>query len=788
MSEKSVSSDMEAPLEITEQNESRTGDFRGYEGLRLTRFTVGGVNFAFNHVSTLFVVIILSGLMTYSALGGAQAATDLQNFVFYGAGEQIALASKLDWFYLMSVASWLLFMIYLSVFHGDKKLGKPTDKPEYSDAAYFSMIFTAGAAMGIYFYGVADSMGNQSISYSGNRFAKSPYLTQNEKDMHAFDLTMFEWGINCFAPYSLVGVMIGYQHYARGLPMTTRSLFYDYLGEYTWGWLGDLIDGYSLVSVMSGLLASLGISVNSLIQGFVALGWLDVDENKDSTYIQTIQSYMIVGIIACATVSVATGIDVGIKHLATLAMVGSTSLWIIIFCMENKPYVLNLMTQEIGSYFSHIFAWSFHTDAFAQLKIGDGAQIDQDAAAESWHITYFPLFFFSWSISWSPFVGTFYARVSKGRTVRECISYTLFVSFLYYLMWFSLFSGSGMRMQRRALELQNLGQVKYNDSDYFQASDRTHCYNPPLEPVNFCYDVNDESTCHVYINRQPGIDHVCTWTGNAAEAWFDYLRQFPELGYGLSIMSVICMFFFFITTSDSTSLVFDYLTSNGDNNHTWLQRCFWSIMQGTLTIILIWGAGEAGSALRTAQALCIIASIPNACMLSIACMNMVYSLNASTADYNQFRLPILGGVFDVVEGILSFGNFNPARGAPSTPSRAVWTTFFTSLLDPFYMVHHINQKAGQWDRNFSTIFTAVTWIGVIICIAIQVWPIAFMLYFWFVCNIAALRHSVRSKKNIRGNACEDFFVSALFYPQVLSQIAFEDVDSGLPIYSVQKEE
>merc|ERR1712048_502928 len=104
------------------------------------------------------------------------------------------------------------------------------------------------------------------------------------------------------------------------------------------------------------------------------------------------------------------------------------------------------------------------------------------------------------------------------------------------------------------------------------------------------------------------------------------------------------------------------------------------------------------------------------------------------------------------------------------------------------MVHHINQKAGQWERNFSTIFTAVTWIGVIICLFLQVWPLAFMLYFWFVVHIAALRHSMRSKKNIRGNACEDFFVSALLYPQVLSQIAFEEVDKDLSICSMRKEE
>lgn len=760
--------------------------FDGVSAMRLARSRLGGcAAVALNPVSTLFALSILTGLVVYSVTGGAEAAGDLQDFVFYGTSEgAMALAGQLASFFMGSVAFWLLFMLYIAIAHGKKKLGGPDDVPEYSNATYFALIFTAGAAMGIYFYGVADGLGNQKGG--ANRFARSPFLTQDEQDSRAIDLTMFEWGVNTFAPYSLVGVLIGYQHFARGLPMTTRSLFYDFLGKYTWGWLGDLIDGYSIVSVMSGLLASLGISVQSLIQGFVALGWLDVDMGDEEQwhYIKVVQTAIVAAIIACATVSVATGINAGIKHLATLAMVGSTSLWLMVFALENKPYVLNLLVQEFGSYISNLVPFSFHTDAFALLSPGEGGALDQTTDAKPWWITFYPLFYFTWSMSWAPFVGTFYAKVSKGRTIRECISYTLLVSFTYYLLWFVLFSGGGIRMQRRALELQQLGEMNFNNSQYFAIADRPHCYAPPTEPMDYVV----AGQTYTYINREPGVTSVCTSTGDSAQAWFDFLRQYSSIGYGLCILSVVCMFFFFITTSDSTSLVFDYLSTNGDEQHTWLQRCVWSIMQALLTIMLIWGGGEPGSALKTAQSLCIIASIPNMIMLSIACANLLYSFRAADEDreIKTFRMYLLGGVLDTFEYLFSLGKMNPLRGAPGAPSGAVWSTFALSLFAPFYIIFRINRDESAKKRALVASFTAFTWVGWIASMIAAAWPVAFMFYVWFAIAVAATRHVSRERHGICGNAVEDIFAAFFLYPNVLSQVLFQHVDLETDLFIASK--
>jgi choline-glycine betaine transporter len=762
------------PIQSYDTRSQSGSTIAGVSAMRLARSRLGGcAAVAINPVSTVFALIILAGLVIFSALAGTEGSSQIQAFVFYGTADSMALAGQLSSFFLVSVAFWLIFMLYIAIMHGDKKLGKADDVPEYSNATYFALIFTAGAAMGIYFYGVAEGLGNQGPS--ANRFARSPYLTQNERDTYAMDLSIFNWGVNTFAPYSLVGVLIGYQHFARGLPMTTRSLFYDFLGEYTWGWLGDLIDGYSIVSVMSGLLASLGISVQSLIAGFQALGWMD--EQMDDHEIKVAQSIIVAVIIFFATISVATGINTGIKHLATFAMVGSTSLWLMVFALENKPYVLNLLTQTFGNYITSLVPFSFHSDAFAQLLPGEGAQLDQSTVAKEWWVTFYPLFYFCWSMSWSPFVGTFYAKVSKGRTVRECITYTLLVSFSYYILWFVLFSGGGIRMQRRALELEQLGDLKFNDTAYFAIPGRTHCFKPPLEPVEYILD----GTSYTYVNREPDVTSVCLYDSDSAKAWFDYLRQFSTIGYGLCVLSVVCMFFFFITTSDSTSLVFDYLSSNGDEQHTWLQRCIWSLLQAALTIMLIWG-GEAGSALSTAQALCIIASIPNMVMLNLACANLLYSFRSLEGDESKnFRMPMYGGIFDIFEFACSLGKMDPGRGAPAKPSGAVWSTFALSLFAPFYIMHRINRE--EPNRIAITAFTALCWVGWISCMAAQSWAVAFMFYVWLTLTIAATRYAIRAARGIRGNLLEDVFATFIMYPNVLSQVLFQNVDAAVPIYA-----
>jgi choline-glycine betaine transporter len=746
--------------------------------LRMVRWR----GFAVNPVSTLIALVLTGGLIVYCAVGGEQGANALRDSVFYGQeGGAMSIAGQLSWLYLGSVFAWLVFLLYLVVSWGTVRLG--AGPPEYSDVEYFCLIFTAGVAMGIFFYGVAQGMSLQLSQYSGSRFAASPFLTQDDKDGKAMDLAMLDWGLNTFCPYALVGVMMAHQSFVRGLPMSSRSLFYDLLGDYTFGWLGDLIDGYSIVAVMSGLLASLGISVLSFMQGFRTLGWLasDLTELED----KLVQTWIVAAIVGCAAISAGTGIKRGMKLLASTAMIGSSSVWLVCFALENKPYVLNVALQLAGSYFSQLLPLSLHTDAFAQLRAGEGHAIEDPAGlAAPWYVTTFPIFQQAWSMSLAPFVGTFYARISRGRTVRECIGYTLFVSFVYYLVWFSLFSGGGIRMARRAAELRQMGSLAFGDASAFEVPGRAHCLAPPAEPVTYCLRQN--SSCATYHNYEPYVAAVCEYTGSASLAYFDYLLQFQPLGTMLAYTSFVSMLLFFVTTSDSMGFVLDQLSSNGDEHHSWLQRVAWTLLQAVLTGALIW-TGSGDSALRMAQAICILASLPIVVFLSVACANFVYSLDHERrAASPTFHQPVFGGVLDVGETICSLGHHVAGRGAAAPPSRETWRTFALALFAPWCLIwraHSAGEDTARLAPNDRpsraalaalAALTGLLWSAALALVWIPTLrPLAFVSWFWFAFLVAGVRNRCRREKSLVGNAVEDFFLSVVLYPQVIAQVYVE---------------
>eukprot|EP00122_Pirum_gemmata_P020935 Pgem_evm1s19534 len=348
---------------------------------RLLKFQIGKnklFRFKINPVSFSLSMVFMLAIIVFVVVKGEDSAKLMTDYIFYGDDTTVALANRLAWFFLGSIAFWLLFCLYLIVYYGHIKLGD--EDPEFDDLSYFSMIFTAGAAMGIYFYGVNEGVGNTT---SPSPPIKSPYGTQNYKDNWAMINTMFDWGVNCFVPYALVGILVAYQTFVKKMPMCMRSLYYEFLGDYVWGWLGDVIDGYCIISVMSGLLPSLGISVNSLLDGFISLGWIKpkcsatVTTDCSSVQFRDNLSMIIVAVIIIfATISVASGLNRGIKILAMFATIGSTSLWIMCFLLEDKPYILNITLNTLGQYMTNLVSLSLFTDPFVALKTGQGGSLE----------------------------------------------------------------------------------------------------------------------------------------------------------------------------------------------------------------------------------------------------------------------------------------------------------------------------------------------------------------------------------------------------------------------------
>ena len=245
--------------------------------------------------------------------------------------------------------------------------------------------------------------------------------------------------------------------------------------------------------------------------GLQRLGWVDPErEDLEDVYV-----ILIWVITAVATISVVSGLSFGIKILANIAFYLGCLILFLCFVMENTKFLLNLLVQTTGSYLQWcIFQVPFFTDAFGALTEGEGRAVDGNGSA-SWFIGAWTVFYMAWWVAWACFVGMFVGRISKNRTLREVIFSVFICPVLYSLIWFSFMGGIGLRQQRQALELQQIGTDSFNDSSYFVSEESEFCYDVPQEDV-----VVNGTT--VFTNQLVGITPVCTFnSGNADGAWFN---------------------------------------------------------------------------------------------------------------------------------------------------------------------------------------------------------------------------------------------------------------------------
>lgn len=228
---------------------------------------------------------------------------------------------------------------------------------------------------------------------------------------------------------------------------------------------------------------------------------------------------------------------------------------------------------------------NFHTDAFGQLTTGEGRATDGKAAA-TWFMDAWTIFYIGWWVSWAAFVGLFIARISKGRTIRSIIVFSYVCPLLYTIVWFGVFGGVGFRQSRQAAELQNLGTALYNNSDYYQSSVSDFCYDvPQVAEIPFLDPKGNEMT---FSNTLMGVTPVCLFNSDDDQtAWFNVLNSFTypndfEHGFGafLTWVSIFSVSVYFVTSSDSGSLIVDHLASNGFEEAHWLQRVFWAFTEG----------------------------------------------------------------------------------------------------------------------------------------------------------------------------------------------------------------
>jgi hypothetical protein len=492
--------------------------------------------------------------------------------------------------------------------------------------------------------------------------------------------------------------------------MTMRSCFHPLLGDKIFGTIGDLIDILSVVCTMLGVCTSLGLGVIQLNSGFNRM-------NKNITIGRESQVIIIWCITALATASVISGLKLGIRRLSELCFSIGMFLWFVVFFYDDTWYILNVFVQSIGYYLQWLVQLGFHTDAFAQL--GDAPDKKQ---ATEW-MNDWTIFYWGWWIAWSPFVGTFIARISRGRTIREFIMYTLTIPTIYSLMWFSVFGGAGLRMERAAA---NAGIT---------------C-SSPLGGGN-----STESLGGLYrLSCRPSVS-----------MWFDVMDQYGGLGDFLSGMSIVGLILYFVTSSDSGSLVIDSLSANGHPDPPVLQRVFWALTEGATATALLWTGGT--KALAALQAVSICSGLFYTVLLNFVCVALWRLLKIECGDMDPNGPQFTMGILDIFYH----------------PSLKLFARLIVAILAPWWPIGNAAGKLNGSNRYVAMVSMAIPFYGWIILELLQIVEVGLAYVGWavlfgFIAYATGTRAHMREKYKILGNLGEDFFAVLLMYPLAAIQM------------------
>jgi len=492
-------------------------------------------------------VFLISGLSVVAFVAYALAAPT-QAADFFG-WLRPTLTSTFDWFFLLSANVFVLFCLVLIVSpYGSVRLGGKEATPDYGYPGWFAMLFAAGMGIGLMFFGVLEP-----AYYFGTPWGDEPLgvvrpftedgeliaANVDEARRMALAATSYHWALHPWAIYAVVALALALFSYNKGLPLSIRSAFYPILGERVWGWWGHIIDTLAVFATLFGLATSLGVGAQ---QANAGLNYIyGVPSNT------TVQVLLIVGITAIALVSVLRGLDGGVKILSEINMIVAALLLIFVLFAAGAGTILSEFVVGLGAYAQEIVPLS---NPFGREDTG---------YMQGW-----TAFYWAWWISWSPFVGMFIARVSRGRTVREFITCVLIIPSIVCILWMAVFGGSAISDM---IANPDTSAVKANVID---------SYSPEL-------------------------------------SLFAMLESLPLAGI-TSTIGIVLVIVFFVTSSDSGSLVIDTITAGGKVDAPVPQRVFWCTFEGLVAIALLIGGG-----LGSLQAMVISTGLPFTIILLLIC-------------------------------------------------------------------------------------------------------------------------------------------------------------------------
>ena len=445
----------------------------------------------------------------FCVFGGLFTATASDAF----SSAQQSISRIFGWYYALIVSIFVIFAFWLMVSpYGRLRLGPPDSRPEYRYRAWFAMLFSAGMGTGLVFWGVAEPL----YHHADPLFAEggSP-----EAAKEAMRYTFFHWGLHPWAIYILFGASVAYFHFRHDLPLAPRSILHPLIGRHIWGPVGHGVDILCTVGTLLGVSTSLGLGAMQINSGLAQ--YMDIP----------LQTNIQVGIIALitlvATISVVSGIKSGIRRLSLINLALAFGLMMFVFLAGQTVYILETLVGTLGIYIQQLPEMSLWVEYTSHTD---------------WQATW-TMFYWGWWISWSPFVGMFIARVSRGRTIREYLLGVLLVPSFFNFIWMTVFGANALHLE------------------LFQ-----------------------------------NADFVQTVTEAPNSSLYNFLEFLPlsTATIGIAILVVLV---FFVTSADSGSLVVATLTSNG-RDPSWQQRLFWMTAIGLVTAVLLRAGGL--SALQSA--------------------------------------------------------------------------------------------------------------------------------------------------------------------------------------------
>ncbi|MEZ8586340.1 BCCT family transporter [Vibrio cyclitrophicus] len=483
-------------------------------------------------ISAGLIALFLIGVLLTDTTS-AKAALD---------GVKWQIINSFDWLFIWSGNIFVIFCLGLIVSpFGKIRLGGVDATADYSFMSWLSMLFAAGMGIGLMFWSVAEP----AAYYTG--WYETPLGVEAntpEAAKLALGATMYHWGLHPWAIYGVVALSLAFFSYNKGLPLSIRSIFYPILGDRAWGWAGHIVDILAVLATLFGLATSLGLGAQQAASGIQHVFGIEASLG--------LQVIVITVVTLLAVVSVLRGIDGGVKVISNINMLVAFLLLILV-ALIGYAVTLGSIPTTLMAYIENI------------IPLSNPHGREDEAWLHGWTV-----FYWAWWISWSPFVGMFIARVSKGRTVREFITAVLIVPTTVTIIWMSVFGG--MAIDQIVNNIGTLGQEGLTD---------------------------------------------------VSLAMFQMFDVLP-FGTLLSIIAVVLVLVFFITSSDSGSLVIDSITAGGKVDTPVPQRVFWAFLEGAIAVALLWVGGT--EAVQALQAGAISTALPFTIILLLMCVSLLMGM------------------------------------------------------------------------------------------------------------------------------------------------------------------